>query len=144
MRHRLRSALERATVAFAPALALIAAELPWDHSEGVLEPEGEAIVEIVNDCLRGWRQDGALAFLALVERDSIGDASTYQDELVRAAAAHHEVVVALHASAERGVRVAAEAVAQLAAQAFDRDLDGLARRLTEEVFPPGWPAASGT
>lgn len=142
VRHRLRSALKRAPVAFAPALGLIAAELPSDPSEGILEPEGEEIIEVVSSCLRRWGAAGAIALLSLIEQEAIGEPHVYRDELVRAAAADPGVMVALQASAERGVEAAVEIVAALAAQTFDRDLEALARRLADEVFPPGWPPAS--
>ena len=138
---RLLWALDGASVAFVDLLPLVAYDLPFDQSEGLLEPEGEAVVAAVVRLLRRWGRPGYIAILELMDRKAVEDDYTIREEIRRAAEQAEEVLAAVRRGAAAGGRASTEILADLTKNAFDRSLDLLARQLEEEVFPPGWPAA---
>lgn len=139
---RLLWALRGATPAFAEAIELIANRLPYDDAEGCLEREAEEIVSEVTRLTRRWGADGAIALLGLVDRGEVEADYTFLSEIRRAAERHAEVLAAVREGAARGGSASASVLEDLNDGEFDRDLGGLARRLTEEVFPPQWPDRS--
>jgi hypothetical protein len=142
-RARLLWALEGASPRFAAALTLVANELPYDHQNLGLEPEGEEIVRSVVALMRRWGEEGALAVLDLIDRGEIEDDYDFRSEIRRAAEQHGRVLAAVRDGAARGGAASSELLAELNKNEFDRDLESLARLLMDEVFPPAWPDSSG-
>jgi len=138
---RLLWALDGATVDFADLLAIVADRLPYDQSEGIMEPEGERIVAAVVKLLCRWGPPGAIAVLELMDDEEVEDDFTIREEIQHAAESDASVLDAVRDGAERGGRASTEVLAELTQRAFDRGLGLLARQLADEVFPPGWPDA---
>lgn len=142
LRRRVLWALRGATPAFAEALALVANRLPYDEIESCLEPEGEKIVRDVTGLIRRWGPEGAVAVLGLIDRGEVEDDYTFLSEIRQASERHGSVLAAVRDGAARGAAASTALLKELNDGEFDRDLAGLARRLTEDVFPPGWPEPS--
>lgn len=142
LRRRLLWALRGATPAFAAALEFVANWLPFNDAEGCLEPEAEEIVQAVIGLTRRWGPQGAVALLALIERGAVEGDYTFLSEIRRAAERHADVLAAVRAGVAQGGAASASVLKDLNDGEFDRDLEGLARRLMEDVFPPGWQGHS--
>lgn len=138
-RARLLWALEGAPASFAAALALIAAEFHYDHAELTFDPEDEKIMDGVAALIGRWGEDGALAVLDLIDHGDVAAEYRFLVELRRAAERHDRVLAAIRDGAARGGAESSRLLEELDKDAFDRDLDGLARRLMDEIFPFAWP-----
>ena len=66
---------------------------------------------------------------------------TIRQEIKDAAERDKSVDDAVRDGAEHGGCASTDVLAELTQSAFDRGLGLLARQLTEEVFPRGWPDA---
>jgi hypothetical protein len=142
-RARLLWALDGAPLSFAAALTLVANDLPYDHENLGLEPEGEEIVRSVVALMSRWGEEGALAVLDLIDRGEIEDDYDFRSEIRRVAEQHGRVLAAVRDGAARGGAASSELLAELNKNEFDRDIEGLARLLMAEIFPPAWPDSSG-
>jgi hypothetical protein len=137
-RARLLWALGGAPPSFAAALALVANELPYDHQNLGLEPEGEEIVRSVVALMSRWGEEGTLAVLDLIDRGEIEDDYDFRSEIRRVAEQHGRVLAAVRDGAARGGVASSELLAELNKNEFDRDLESLARLLMAEIFRLSW------
>lgn len=136
---RLMWALRGATPAFAPLLGLVAHHIGYDHAEGVDTPEGERVVKQTLRVIRRWNEDGVVALLDLIEAREVDDHYDFM-EVVKATARRSDSFreVLRKRAAESG-GPAQQAYTELREELERSDLDGLAARLSAEVFPKGWP-----
>jgi hypothetical protein len=104
--------------------------------------EGEEIVSEVVALVRGWGEQGAVMLLALIDDGAVEDHYSFLSELRRSAERHAAVLAAVRDGAARGGEASATLLAEFKESEFDRDLEGLARMLWEDIFPPAWPALS--
>lgn len=141
-RARLLWALGGAPASFAAALPLVAKRLPYDSVENILEPEGEEIVHNVVALIKRWGEEGAIAVLGLIDCGEIEDDYSFCSEIRRAAERHDRVLAAVRDGAAREGVASSRLLAELNQGDFDRKLEGLARLLMDEIFPPGWPDSS--
>lgn len=139
LRSRLLWALHGATPAFADALEYVAMQLPFNDAEGSLEPEGDEIVREVTRLLKRWGPPGAIALLGLIDRGRVEGDHAFLKAIQRAAARDAAVLAAVREGAKQGGAASVSILADLDHGEFEGDLRGLAERLTQEVFPNGWP-----
>ena len=137
-RARVLQTLRDAPVTFVGLVAIVARDLPFDGEEGILEAEGVAIVHIVERAMLRWGAEGAIAVLALLDRGEVEDDPTFTSLIEHAAVQHTSVRAAVEDAAAGGGRISDRILTQLEASDFDRDREGLARRLMENVFPANW------
>jgi hypothetical protein len=133
-------ALRGATARFAEALGLVANQIPYDLLENC-HPEVEELARDVARQIDRWGEEGALAVLDLIDRGEVQDTDGFFGPLYRAAERHECVLAAIRNGAARGGAACSALLKELTADAFDRDLEGLACLLANEIFPPGWPGS---
>jgi hypothetical protein len=136
---RLMWALRGASPAFAPLLGLMVRSVPYDSEDQSDTPEGERLVSQTLKVIRGWGEHGMAVLLELMETGEV-EAHYHFTKAVKDTARMSETFRALlERMAAEGQGVAQQAFEELSLEHERQDLDGLAARLTAEVFPEGWP-----
>ncbi|WP_147469181.1 HEAT repeat domain-containing protein [Corallococcus sp. AB045] len=136
---RLMWALRGASHRFAPLLGLVAAHIPYDSAEGMDTPEGERLVHDTLQVVHRWGERGVRALLDLIEARHVEDHYDFMELVKRTARRSESFREYLGLLAKDRGGPAERAYTEVLVALEEDDLDGLAVRLAEEVFPEGWP-----
>jgi hypothetical protein len=138
LRPRVVWALKGSTVQFAEALTLVAHRLEVDDEDNSLTAESEKVVKTIALLIRRWGPEGAIMVLDLMERGEVEDDPIVVNAVQGVAEQHTSVRAAVAERAARGGEVSSGILKDLNERQFERDLQGLALTLRQEIFPDGW------
>jgi hypothetical protein len=103
---------------------------------------GEHLVRESMRVIHRWGEPGLVILLDLIESGEIEDHYTFMNHLKHAAQHSHTFLKHLQRQAAAGHGTSQQVLADLLEEEERRNLDGLALRFSEEIFPEGWPMST--
>ncbi len=117
----------------------MAHHIGYDHSEGIETAEGERVIKQTLKVIRRWGEAGVAALLDLMEAREVEDHYDFLEVVKETARSSASFLELLRMRAAKSWGPAERAYTEVRVDLERADLEGLAARLSVEVFPEGWP-----